>query len=84
MNIKVNPLELFFNKFLNSLCNFKLILFHSNLVRDGMNQNIGGMIINPIIVLVQFKDIFQFDEGSKDENKFIIIFNLTFLIFWRF
>jgi hypothetical protein len=40
-----------------------------------INQNLDGIIINPIVVLNQFNDIDQLDEGSKEENRFIIIFS---------
>lgn len=60
---------------LNSLCNVEITKFHNMLIRDGINQNIGGIIISPKNVLIQFRDEFQFVEGSKDENKLAIIFN---------
>lgn len=52
-----------------------VILFHRIVDRDGINQNLDGIIINPIVVLNQFNDIDQLDEGSKEENRFIIIFS---------
>ena len=59
----------------NSLCKVNKILFHKILFRDGVNQNEGGIIKIPIIILVQFIEVFQFVEGSKDANRFAIIFN---------
>jgi hypothetical protein len=52
-----------------------VILFHKIIGRDGINQNLDGIIISPIAVLNQFNDIDQLDEGSKEENRFIIIFS---------
>jgi hypothetical protein len=87
IKIKVLPLILSdLIKILNSLCNVLKILYHINLKRLGINQKVIGMIRNPIIVLNQFKDIPKIlVVGSKDENRFVIIFNLkTLKIFLYF
>lgn len=78
INIKVVPLNLEIpNKVLNSKCNVKKILFQNIKFRDGRNQNNIGKNIIPNIVLSQFKEkLKMFVEGSKIENKFIIIFSL--------
>lgn len=45
--------------------------------RDGMSQNIEGIIINPRKVLNQFKEKLKIlEEGSNTENKLVIIFSL--------
>lgn len=78
--ININVLPLCWvgpNNVLNSLCSIIIILFHIIVCRDGNNQNIGGIIIIPINVLVQFNCIFMIlDEGSNTENKLLIIFSL--------
>jgi hypothetical protein len=57
-------------------------LFHINEIRDGKNQNIIGKNKIPNIVLNQFKDKLKiFVEGSKIENKFIIIFSLNLMFY---
>jgi hypothetical protein len=68
-------------KVLNSLCNVKKILFQKWERREGRNQKIIGNINNPKNELIQFRERLKIlVEGSKIENKFIIIFNLkTFL-----
>jgi len=66
------------NKVLNSKCKIKKILFQNIEIREGRNQNIIGKNIIPNIVLNQFKEKLKiFVEGSKIENKFIIIFKLN-------
>lgn len=60
---------------LNSLCKVIIILIQSIFIRDGINQNIGGIINSPINELIQFNDINILVDGSKEENKFAIIFN---------
>lgn len=62
---------------LNSLCRVKKILFQNKDNREGKNQNIKGKNRIPSIVLNQFIDKFIIlVEGSKIENKFIIIFKI--------
>ena len=62
---------------LNSLCNVKKILFQNIEIREGKNQNIIGKNIIPNIELSQFIDKLKIlVDGSKIENKFIIIFSL--------
>jgi hypothetical protein len=52
-------------------------LFQNIEIREGKNQNIIGKNKIPSIVLIQFKEKLKIlVEGSKIENKFIIIFNL--------
>lgn len=75
INIRVDPLIEGPIKVLNSLWRALIILIHRILIREGINQNDDGMTSIPIMVLSQFKDIFQLVEGSKEENKFAIIFN---------
>lgn len=49
------------------------------IIRDGENQNINGININPINVLVQLNGIFMIVvDGSKIENKLFIIFSVFF------
>lgn len=76
MNINVDPLiDLGPNNVENSLWRVKFILFHIVLIRDDKSQNIDGININPINVLVQFNDRLKIlVDGSKVENKFVIIF----------
>lgn len=78
ININVVPLNLLIpNNVLNSECKIKKILFQNMEIREGKNQNIIGKNKIPNIVLSQLKEILKIlVEGSKIENKFIIIFNL--------
>lgn len=78
INIKVVPLNLEIpNKVLNSACNVKKILFQNIKIREGKNQNIIGKNKIPKRVLNQFNDKLKIlVEGSKIENRFIIIFKL--------
>lgn len=77
INIKVVPLKLEIpNSVLNSLWRIINILFQNKKIREGINQNSKGKKRIPKIVLIQFKDKFKiFVDGSKIENKFIIIFS---------
>lgn len=76
MKIKVLPLYGEFIKILNSEWSLFIIIVHIKLYRDGINQNSDGIIINPINVLNQFKDKLNVEvEGSKTENKLVIIFS---------
>lgn len=83
MNIKVVPLNLWIPiNILNSLCKVWKILFQNNVIREGKNQKIIGKNNNPNIELIQLKEILKiFVDGSKIENKFIIIFSLKFYLF---
>lgn len=78
--IKINehPFNLLVPKrVLNSLNKVKIILFHKKLIREGRNQKEMGIIIKPINVLNQFKEKLKIEaEGSKTENKLVIIFSL--------
>lgn len=81
IKIRVAPFKDGDKRILNSLWRVIIILYHIILYRDGINQNIGGIINNPIIVLIQFNEKFRILEvGSKTENKLVIIFNLLFLV----
>lgn len=61
--------------FLNSKWRIVIILIQNILIREGIIQYIGGITIKPIKILIQFNDKNRFVDGSKDENKFAIIFN---------
>lgn len=43
--------------------------------REGINQNIEGMTNNAIMLLSQFNEKLKLVLGSKEENRFVIIFN---------
>lgn len=73
--ISVLPLEFFPRRILNSLWSVFTIKFQIILSRDGINQNTGGIKIKPINLLIQFNDKLKLVDGSKDENRFAIIFN---------
>jgi len=76
INIKVFPLNGEFIKILNSAWSLEIICTHKKLWRDGVNQKIDGININPIKVLSQFNDKLKIVvEGSNTENRFVIIFN---------
>lgn len=76
MKIKVLPfILLIFKRILNSLWSVVVILIHIKLIRDGINQNILGRNISPNKTLIQFNERFVLVEGSKVENRFVIIFN---------
>lgn len=77
--IKINVVPfilLILSKILNSLWRVEVILIHIKLIREGTNQNIVGRNIRPSIDLNQFKDKLVLVEGSKVENRFVIIFSL--------
>lgn len=78
INIKVEPLNLDTpSKVLNSKWRIKKILFQNIERREGKNQNIMGKNKIPRVVLNQFNEKLKIlVEGSKIENKFIIIFRL--------
>jgi hypothetical protein len=74
--IKVLPLILFaLIRVLNSLCKVIMILIHNRFIREGISQYIEGISINPNKVLIQFNLILKLVVGSKELNKFVIIFN---------
>jgi hypothetical protein len=59
------------------LCNVVIIEFHKKWKREGINQYIDGIINRPKNVLIQFRDMLKMVvEGSKTENKLVIIFKL--------
>lgn len=82
IKIKDAPLLIFLFpiRVLNSWCRINIILFHMMKCRDGINQYVDGININPKIVLNQLMDrLFRLVDGSKTENRFLIIFNLFYL-----
>ena len=65
------------NRVLNSLWRVIKILFQKIFNREGKNQNIMGKNKIPKNELNQFNErLKMFVDGSKIENKFIIIFKL--------
>lgn len=84
IKIKLLPLKpLFPIKILNSLWRVKIKFFHKYSIRVGINQNVIGIIVTPMNELSQLIGDEKIEEqGSKTENKFVIIFNL-FLIYER-
>jgi len=71
----VEPLYLFLIRVLNSLCKIIIKLFQKVNHRDCKNQYLCGIKKINIKILNQFNDIYKLVDGSKDENKFLIIFN---------
>lgn len=73
--MKINVLPLLPKEILlNSLCNFKIILFQKNLTGQFNNQNIWGIKKKPKIIPNQLIDkLYKEVEGSKTENKLFII-----------
>lgn len=68
---------------LNSEWRVKKILFQNIERREGINQKIIGKKSIPNIVLIQFIEILKIlVDGSKIENKFIIIFNIKNGLFY--
>lgn len=65
---------------LNSLIKNLNIIFQSIMNREGINQNWNGKMKIIIIILSQFIDSFILVEGSKIENRFIIMFNFIYVI----
>lgn len=60
---------------LNSWNSFIIIILNKKVYRLGRSQNLIGNNNNPKKVLIQFNERFIIDvEGSKIENKFVIIF----------
>lgn len=66
---------------LNSLIKNLKIIFHIIINRDGMSQYWYGKIKIIRNILSQFSENFILVEGSKIENKFIIMFNFIDLIY---
>jgi len=83
ININVVPLNLCIPiSILNSLCKVIKILFQKIFNREGKNQKIIGNNKIPKSELIQFKDKLKIlVEGSKIENRFIIIFRLKIFYF---
>lgn len=59
---------------LNSLIKNLKIICHIIMNREGINQNWNGKIKIIKLILSQFKENFILVDGSKIENRFIIIF----------
>lgn len=77
ININVEPKWEERIKALNSLCKLYRIFLHNKDQRDGELQYKYGINIIPKIVDIQLIDRFRIlEEGSKIENKFIIIFSV--------
>lgn len=79
IKIKEDPLLIFLLpiKVLNSECSLIRIIFHRTKCRDGINQYVEGINNRPRRVLNQLMDrLFNLVDGSKTENKFLIIFSL--------
>lgn len=74
ININVLPLIFELTKILNSLWRVEEIKIHNILNRDGIIQYIGVKNIKINKALNQFKLKEKILDGSKDENKFAIIF----------
>lgn len=55
------------------------MIFHNIINREGINQYWNGKIIIINIILSQFIENFILVEGSKIENKFVIIFNFIYV-----
>lgn len=68
----------YFIMIFNSLIRNLNIIFHIIVNREGINQYWKGKIIKIIPILNQFIENFILVEGSKMENKFIIIFNFIY------
>ena len=62
-----------------SLCSLSVSSFSAIVFRDGINQILVGISSSPIAVLVQLmgKPLIPV-VGSKVENRFLIIFSLSF------
>lgn len=74
--IKVLPLKSFvLIIFLNSWWRVIVSLIQIIFIREGINQNIGGIIKIPKVILIQFKENFKFVVGSNVEKRLAIIFN---------
>ena len=80
--INVLPLEFFPKRILNSLCKVLIIMTQNICGREGVSQNIGGIIVNPRKILNQFMDRLKFVEGSKEEKRFAIIFRSILVYFF--
>lgn len=78
INIKVVPLKLKGPiNVLNSLCKVIKIVFQKMFNREGNIQKIIGKNNNPNMELIQLKEKLKIlVEGSKIENKFVIMFTL--------
>lgn len=63
---------------LNSLIKNLKIMFHDMVNREGINQYWNGKIRIISLILSQFIESLILVEGSKIENKFIIIFNFIY------
>ena len=80
-DVRMNEFPLFSFPFLRivfiSWCSFFIKIFIIMLLRDGINQILVGISINPMIVLVQFNGRLPISVvGSKIENRFLTIFKV--------
>lgn len=76
IKIRVLPLiVLFLIRILNSLWRTRITLFHKNEYRDGISQYEVGINKIPKNVLSQLSDNLNIAVGSKEEKRFVIIFN---------
>lgn len=85
--IKINVLPFILLLFIsteNSLCRVNVIFSHMVWNREGINQNRDGINKSPRNVLNQFIEVLKFVDGSKVENRFVIIFNLRKIYLFRF
>jgi len=77
--IKIKDLPIFpegDNNVLNSLCKVKKIKFQKIEIREGKIQNNRGINSSPIDDLIQLIERLKIEvEGSKTENKLVIIFS---------
>jgi hypothetical protein len=78
--VRMNEFPLFSFPFLRivfiSWCNLFISRFTIILFREGISQILVGIKSSPIVVLVQFSDIFLISVfGSKIENRFLITFS---------
>lgn len=81
MKTTVVPLWEGRSRALNSVCRIIINLLHNKDHREGEAQYIKGIKRIPNKVEVQFKGKLNLEEGSKIENKLVIIFRI-FLSFY--
>lgn len=86
VNNEMNKREFFFSWIFNIVMNsfLKIVnnFIHIVLIRDGINHIGNEININPSIGLAQLIENKGSVEGSKDENRFLIIFNLFQFCFY--
>lgn len=62
-------------RILNSLCMVEIKFIHNKFHREGISQKIEGRL-NINIDLIQFKEKDEIEDGSNEENRFVIIFKI--------